>query len=402
MPSETTADPSATLRCPRCDKPVSAEDRYCPHCGVNLGIAAVMAERLVHIPAEVTTSGGLGTDALVPRLGERLVQAGVITPQQLEQALAYQREQVAKGETPLRLGQVLVRLGFVDRDTLDRVIAETILQLQEALYRANERLEKEVAERTRQLQEALARLSELQRLKANFVANISHELRTPLTHIIGYLDLLSDGTLGELNENQQRALQVMRQSAERLHRLIEDLISFSLLARGSVSVSIGVVSVDELVRRVVELIRPRLQAKPLDFQEDVTPGLVVFADGEKIGWVLQHLLDNAIKFTPAGGRVWLRVWPEEGQVFFSVEDTGIGIAKEDLMRIFEPFVQLEDSSVRHYGGTGLGLALVQQILGAHEVTLEVESEVGQGSRFTFALPRSWSEREGKMAGYSPS
>jgi len=360
-----------------------------------------MAEKLVHIPLEVSSSDDLGTDALVPRLGERLVQAGVITPRQLEEALAYQRERAERGEAPLRLGQVLVQMGFVDRDTLDRVIAETILQLQEALYRANEHLEHEVAERTRQLQDALAHLSELQRLKANFVANVSHELRTPLTHIMGYLDLMADGTLGSLTPKQQRALKVMRQSAERLHRLIEDLISFSLLARGSVLVTMETVSVDELVQEAVKVVKSRLQAKALNFQQAVTPGLLVFADGEKIGWVLQHLLDNAIKFTPANGQVWLRVWPEKERVFFSVEDTGIGIAQEDLERIFEPFVQLEDASVRRYGGTGLGLALVQQILGAHEVTLEVESEVGRGSRFTFALPRSWSEHEGTRASHSP-
>ncbi len=390
MPPKT-ADEMTVFHCPRCGKPVSAEDRYCPHCGVNLGIAAVMAEQMVHIPAQTPAAENIGTEALVPRLGERLVQAGVLTPQQLEEALAYQRKQAEKGAPPPRLGQVLVELGFVDRDTLDRVIAETILQLQEALYRANQHLEKEVAERTRQLQDALTRLSDLQRVKANFIANISHELRTPLTHIIGYLDLMGDGTLGELNENQQRALGVMRQAADRLYRLIEDLISFALLARGSVSVTMGVVEVDELVTRVTELIKPRVQAKALQFQREITPGLSVFADGEKIGWALHHLLDNAVKFTPAGGQVTLRIWPEGEQVFFSVEDTGIGIAEEDMARIFEPFVQLEDSGVRHYGGTGLGLALVQQILGAHEVTLEVESEVGRGSRFTFALPRTWSK-----------
>ena len=383
-------DETLALQCPRCGASVAADDRYCPHCGVNLGIAAVMAEQLVHIPPETAAAEPLGTDALVPRLGERLVRAGIITPQQLEEALAYQQKHRSDDGPPLRLGQVLVKLGFVDRDTLDRVVAETILQLQEALYRANERLEQKVEERTRQLQAALNRLSELQRLKANFVANISHELRTPLTHIIGYLDLMADETLGELNENQKRAVQVMRQSADRLYRLIEDLISFSLLARGAVSVTMGVVAVDEIVARVIDLVQPRIDAKPLTFLQEVTPNLLVFADGEKIGWVLHHLLDNAIKFTPAGGQVTLRVWPEGDKVFFSVEDTGIGIAKKDLALIFEPFVQLEDAGVRRYGGTGLGLALVRQILEAHEVVLEVDSEVGRGSRFTFALPRTWS------------
>jgi len=375
-----------SLYCPHCGHPVAADDTSCPYCGINLGFAAAMAERLVHFPLQPSPAP-LSTDSLIPRLGEQLVQAGAITPQQLEEALVYQRAQQQDGHH-IRLGQALVTLGFLDRETLDRYIAEIILKLQEALYLTNQRLEQTVKERTQQLQQALQRLSELQRLKANFVSNISHELRTPLTHLLGYMELMIDGALGPLTKEQQRALDIMQQAGQRLQRLIEDLISFATLSRGTITITMSVAPVESLVARLEELITLRARQKNITFHKQVQSGLKVFADGEKIGWALHHLLDNALKFTPSGGQVTLKVWKQGGQVFFSVEDTGIGIPKEHLDTIFESFVQLEDANKRHYGGTGLGLTLVKQILDAHNTTLEVVSQVGKGSRFTFSLPHS--------------
>ena len=381
------------LKCPRCGYPVTSDTQTCPHCGVNLGLAAVLAERMVTFtPPQVPSEGAMTTEALVPRLGERLVRSGLITPQQLNKALAYQREQEAKG-TPIRLGQALVALGFLDSETLDRVVAEIILQLQRALYQANARLEQEVAERTRQLQEALRRLSELQRLKANFVANISHELRTPLTHLVGYLDLIAEGALGALTPEQQHAVAVMQKSATRLFRLIEDLISFALLSKGKLSVEVDVASVDAMLRDVVESVEEDLNAKGVTFRQEVSSGLYVLADQQKIYWVLHQLLDNAIKFTPSGGSVTLKAWKDDAKVYFGVEDTGIGIPPEHLHLIFEPFVQLEDATTRHYGGTGLGLALVKQILEAHNTALKIESIPKVGTKVCFALPRAEKQKK---------
>ncbi len=345
-----------------------------------------MAERLVHFPLQ-STPPALGTDSLIPRLGERLVRAGVITPQQLEEALAYQHTQRQAGHS-IRIGQALVALGFLDRETLDRYVAENILQLQEALYLANQRLERTVKERTEQLQDALQHLAELQHLKANFVSNISHELRTPLTHLLGYIELMTDGALGPLTEEQRQALNVMQQAGQRLQRLIEDLIGFAMLSRGSISIAMSTVDIDPLIAQLEEIVAHHAQQKGIAFRKQVQAGLSVFADGEKIRWALHHLLDNALKFTPSGGEVTLKVWSESGKVWFSIKDTGIGIPKEHLDTIFESFVQLEDANKRHYSGTGIGLALVKQILDAHNVTLKVTSHVGKGSEFTFALPQS--------------
>ena len=384
-------DSRAAVQCPHCGKAVSPEEQFCPHCGVNLGLAAALAAQQVSVPLVPNAStGDLAPDALVPRLGERLVQAGMITSQQLEHALAYQRERAQAG-APLRLGQALVALGFIDRDVLDRVVAEIILQLQNALRQANARLERKVTERTRQLRKALERLSELQRLKANFLANVSHELRTPLTHLVGYLDLMDEGALGDLTAEQKQAIDVMQRSAERLLYLIEDLISFSLLTRGSLAVEIKATSVDEVVSSALTFIEPRVKAKGMTFVKEISPSLWVLADGDKVGWALQHLLDNAVKFTPTGGTITLRVWSDGSRVHFLVADTGIGIAQENLQLIFEPFLQLEDASRRHYGGTGLGLALVKQILDAHDARLRVTSEPGSGTAVQFALEQTVSD-----------
>lgn len=376
------------ITCPRCGGAVLPDGQFCPHCGVNLGMAAALVEQMVgalltpDIPAEALT-----LDTLAPRLGERLIEAGLITPQQLEEALAYQHESAREG-SPLRLGHVLVKLGFIDRDTLDREVVEIILQLQNALRQANARLEHKVAERTRQLRKALEHLAELRRLKDNFIANVSHELRTPLTHLMGYLELMSDGAFGTLTIEQRQAVEMMEKSADRLLYLIEDLISFSLLARGLLSLEVEAAAVDQIVEHALATIEPRIKAKPLAFVKEIVPSLWVLADSEKIRWALQHILDNAVKFTPPDGTIVFRVWPEDGFVHFLVADTGIGIAREHIPLIFEPFVQLEDASRRRYGGTGLGLALVKQILDAHDVRLDVTSELGRGTTIHFALAQT--------------
>ncbi|MGC8855403.1 MAG: histidine kinase dimerization/phospho-acceptor domain-containing protein, partial [Anaerolineae bacterium] len=176
----------------------------------------------------------LTPEMLVPRLGDYLVRRGHISAAELQKALAYQQEQIAMGKTCL-LGQALLELNLLDRDTLEQAITEQILQLRAALQAANRNLERRVQERTAELQAALERLSELSQLKANFVSNISHELRTPLTHIIGYLELLVSESLGPLTPEQRHALQVSQRAAARLENLIEDLIMFSLASRGELS-----------------------------------------------------------------------------------------------------------------------------------------------------------------------
>jgi signal transduction histidine kinase len=325
-------------------------------------------------------------EVLAPRLGEHLVEKGVITEDQLKLALNHQKEEAARGN-PVLLGHALIWLGIIDQIMLDKAITEQIFTLQDALRRANRELEDRVQARTQDLQHALSRLTELNQLKANIIANISHELRTPLTHIKGYTELMLDGSLGELSESQLDAIQVMGRSSKRLERLINDLIRFSSSARGDIALNLTQNLPSELVSAAWERSLRKAQAKELEIKRTVETNLPeVVADEENIQWVLQQLLDNAIKFTSKGGKVSIQARKDGDLVRFSVIDNGIGIPKEHVQHIFDAFHQLDGSSTRRYEGTGLGLALAKRILDAHNAEIKVDSVVGKGTRFTFFLP----------------
>ena len=328
----------------------------------------------------------LSPEMLIPRLGEYIVQKGLLTDEDLQKALAYQQSQSASGKQTL-LGQALMDLNLISRDALDQVITEQIIQLRSALQASNRNLEQRVKERTAELNEALERLSELSQMKANFVANISHELRTPLTHVKGYLDLLITESLGPISEEQRHGLQVSQRSAMKLESMIDDLIMFSLATRGEMSMKLEKVDIRRLATLAVKAASSKAEERGVQLTLAAVDEIPqVQADPEKISWVVGQLLDNAIKFTPSGGSVVVNI-KEEGNnlVQISMIDTGIGIPPERLNEIFEPFHQLDASSTRHYGGTGLGLSLVRQIVEAHGSLLDVQSVEGKGSVFKFPL-----------------
>lgn len=328
----------------------------------------------------------LSPEMLVPRLGEYLVQRGLITEPDLQRALAHQQETASKGGQ-LLLGQTLIDLKLVSRETLDQVITELIIQLRSALQSSNRNLEQRVRDRTADLNEALNRLSELSQMKANFVSNISHELRTPLTHIKGYIELMISESLGPITDEQRHALSVSQRSTGKLEDMIEDLIMFSLASKGELSLKLESLDIRRLVSLVGKSARRKAEDRGVNL-DVITPDALPFvqADGEKIGWVVNQLLDNGIKFTPSGGSVTISL-EEEGRnlVQVTVRDTGVGIPQNRIKEIFEPFHQLDGSSTRHFGGTGLGLSLVRQIVEAHGSLLDVRSTEGKGSIFKFPL-----------------
>jgi len=328
----------------------------------------------------------LTPEMLVPRMGDYLVQKGIITADDLKKTLDYQLEQNTKGNS-LLLGQALIDLKLIGRTDLDQAVTEQILQLRSALQAANRTLERRVEERTAELQKALERVSELSQLKANFISNISHELRTPLTHIKGYIELMVTESLGAITEEQKHALQVSQQSTGRLESLIEDLIMVSLASRGELSIKQDNVDIHRIANLAVKSFMGKAADRGIQLHgviDDDVP--FVQADSQKIAWVLQQLLDNGIKFTSSSGSVILSVKREgENLVTVSVTDTGIGIPPSQLNDIFEPFHQLDGSSTRRYGGTGLGLSLVRQIIEAHGSMLEVQSVEGRGTTFKFPL-----------------
>ena len=328
----------------------------------------------------------LTPEVLVPRLGEHLVQTGQITDADLHRALAYQKVKQSQGQRFL-LGEALIDLNMLTRRQIDHAVTEQIIQLRNALEDANRFLEERVKERTSELQEALRKLSELSQMKANFVANISHELRTPLTHVKGYLELLSNGTLGPLSDDQSNALQISQKAAGRLESLIDNLILFSLAARGEMTLRLTPVNLYKVAQEIINYSRPKAQDRKVSLVfENKSDIPSVQADEEKISWAILQLIDNAIKFTPSGGQVTLSLEKESDKlVAVIVADTGIGIPADRLAEVFEPFHQLDASSTRRYGGTGLGLALVKEIVSAHGSMVEIKSEEGKGSTFSFPL-----------------
>jgi signal transduction histidine kinase len=374
------------MDCPHCGYPLPGDARVCPHCQVDLALFALLAERASLEGFPQSSTFRPPPAALVPRIGEYLIEQGLLAQDKLEVALRRQQQQAERGQQRL-LGQTLIELGMIDRETLDRAITRQIIELHAALQETNRTLERRVIERTAELRRALERLTELNQIKANLISNVSHELRTPLAHIKGYVELLSQAQLGALTPEQDHAVGVIQRAGDRLERLIEDLIAFSTASREGLSLNLTRVDVaglaQEVAGRAAEKAAKAGVEVRLDFQNGLPP---VEADREKIGWVLYQLVDNGIKFSPATGEIVMTASQEGRLVRLAVRDSGIGIPPERVMEIFEPFHQLDGSPTRRYGGTGLGLALVKLVLASHSTEMHVRSSEGMGSEFSFLLP----------------
>lgn len=374
------------LPCPNCGQTVSQEVLECPHCGVNLALAAVIGEQEVISNIINNPTIPITPEILVPRVGELLIERGVLTQDGLQRALEYSKKPGPDGQQRL-VGQALLELELIDRETLDQVITEQILQLHTALQQSNQQLEQRVKERTKELQSALNKLAELNQLKSNFISNVSHELRTPLTHLRGYLDLMNEGNLGDLSKEQSIALDVMLRSEARLEELIEKMIQFSLEATGQFTLQMKPTNFCDVVDLALKQAKIKAANRPVALNVELGDDQYqVLMDHEKIQWVVMELVDNAIKFTPPGGKVYVKMGKKANYVQFRVIDTGIGISPERLSEIFEPYHQLDGSSTRRYGGIGLGLALVKKIIEAHGSKVEVSSEAGKGTVINFQLP----------------
>lgn len=372
--------------CPRCATIVTGRESTCSHCGVDLALAAVLMERLALSAVPAAPGTPFVGDAMLSRFGEFLMKKGYITQAHLDAALARQREIASEGGRET-LGQVLLGLQLLTREQLELASVEQVQELQTALRQANAQLEQRVAERTRELQLAYRRLTELDRLKGNFISNISHELRTPLTKITGFNALLAAGDLGPLTDDQLQAVQVMGRGVAELNRLIGDLIQFATGARGEMQLRLAPVAMAPLIEAVLAGATDRATRRGVQVSA-VLPAdpFSATADGERLRWVLSQLVENAIKFTPSGGHVTVSAGLVGNRVQCSVTDTGQGIPEEELPKLFEAFHQLDGSATRREGGTGLGLAMVKMIVEAHDSRVTVESRVGEGSRFAFDLP----------------
>jgi signal transduction histidine kinase len=233
------------------------------------------------------------------------------------------------------------------------------------------------------------RLEESNRIKDEFLAAMSHELRTPLHVILGKADVLQDGVYGSLNPKQLRAAVVIQENGDRLLKLINNLLEIPNLDTNQVDLSITQVDVQLLCSQVIIVARRAAQKKQIKIEfEALTQPIKLAADETRLEQILLILLDNAIKFTPTGGKVGLNITTNTAQsvIHFEVWDTGIGIDSDVIDLIFLPFKQLDGRLSREYGGAGLGLPLAHRLTQLHDGTLSVASETGQGSHFTLSLP----------------
>jgi PAS domain S-box-containing protein len=280
-------------------------------------------------------------------------------------------------------------LEFLETLAGQAAIAINNAQLFESLQRSNIDLEHRVIERTAELNHTNTELEHANRIKDEFLANMSHELRTPLTSILGLSESLLEQRRGSLNEHQQRSLQIIESSGRHLLELINDILDLSKIEAGKFDFYPQPISVDEICRASLAFIKAQAVKKTImvTYIQDTSVSKI-FADPRRLKQILVNLLSNAVKFTPENGEVILQVKAdvEQDLIKFSVQDNGIGIAVEDLQRLFQPFVQVDTSLNRQYEGTGLGLALVQKLTDLHGGSVQVESQVDKGSRFTINLP----------------
>ena len=262
-------------------------------------------------------------------------------------------------------------------------------QAQEKLRALNVELEKRIEERTADLRQLNNELESALRIKDEFLANMSHELRTPLNAIIGLSESLAEQTVGALNERQAKYIGTISESGQHLLSLINDILDLAKIEAGQMTLNREKVDVSMVCQSSLRMIKQLALKKRLDvrFEMDVDPGMI-WADERRLKQMIVNLLSNAVKFTPEGGSLGLQARGdrENNSIQFAVWDTGIGIAEEDLPRLFQPFVQLDSQLARKAGGTGLGLALVAKTAALHGGSASVESQLGRGSRFTITLP----------------
>ena len=232
----------------------------------------------------------------------------------------------------------------------------------------------------------VSELRRLEQVRTEFVANVSHELRTPLTAIQGYLETLLGGALDE-PEHARRFLEVAFRHTERLGRLLNDLTDLSNIELGKVSLRLTPTPLKPVIDSVLEIVEAKARDGGVTLTADIAGPLIVHADHDRLAQILINLVDNAVKYTPAGGAVTVRARAiDAGRVELAVADTGVGIPHADLPRITERFYRVDKARSRELGGTGLGLAIVKHLVLAHGGELAVESEEGQGTTVRVRLP----------------
>lgn len=266
----------------------------------------------------------------------------------------------------------------LSKQTLNKVlsISCTALRDQEQNFKGTVAVIRDITEQNR-----------LDRIKTEFIATASHELRTPLTVISGYTEMLLEDEAGSLNAEQHNFLSMIQSNTERLSLLMRDLLDVSRIEEGELRLSQHMISIINIIESAVTLMRPEIERKSQKLFVCIEPDIPeIYGDSDRLIQLLTNLLSNARKFTPVNGHININAEVKKTMLNVSVSDTGIGLAKEDIDRLFDKFFRVEDSATRQTNGTGLGLVICRGIARLHGGDIEVASELGQGSTFTLMLP----------------
>jgi signal transduction histidine kinase len=294
-------------------------------------------------------------------------------------------------------GLIALLLSLVLAFVLSRWVADPLQQVvlaaqkypSQAMIPVPPRGPHEVQDLTRAFNSMVSRVESAQRSQRDFVANVSHELKTPLTSIQGFAQAILDGT-ADTPESRKRAAQIIHEEAGRMHRMAFDLLDLARLEGGTAELTMSPVDMTALLRSVAERFSPQAQKANVNLRVTLPqelPGLI--GDGDRLAQVFTNLVDNALKFTPAGGEIELSARVEQAGIEFRVTDTGIGVDAGALPHLFDRFYQADPSRAggeRH--GAGLGLAIAREIVQAHGGKIGVRSSAGHGTMFTIHLPRA--------------
>ena len=256
------------------------------------------------------------------------------------------------------------------------------------LFNSRKDLERRVLERTRELEKLNEELKRLNKMKSDFISSVSHELRKPLTSIKGYASILMAGKLGEVSPVQKERLEKIDKHSNNLVHLINNLLDIARIESGKVQMDIKEMSLKEVLDSVIDIIMPQAKEKNIHIKIDSKIKTdKIKADQGQLERVFLNLLSNAVKFTPEKGKVSIGIEEKDDIIEFNIEDTGIGIPRQDMPKVFQEFFRADNALDQNIKGSGLGLSLVKKIVEAHQGKIWFDSELGKGTRFSFTIPK---------------
>ena len=260
-------------------------------------------------------------------------------------------------------------------------------RLFEQAYGASQALESKVRERTKQLASALEEVELINKTKSEFIPAVSHELRTPLTSIKGYASLLITGKLGAVPETVKERLEKINAHSDNLVKMINNLLDIARIESGRVEMKMEKCDIAAIIETAHDLLTPQMREKNLQWKTDISEGIpALVLDKHQVERIFINLVGNAIKFTPENGTITVRVRHDPRAAAIEVSDTGIGVSKADLNKLFDEFYRVDNEINQSVKGTGLGLSLVKKIVDVHKGKIWVTSELTRGTTFHFTLP----------------